>query len=189
MANVETASDKLNTYHLEAPVDSRDTEATKIFDNLIENANLATHDEHNTTFLQAIKRYPKACAWSAVVTMTIIMVCPQTWSNELLPICIRHLLSLFVTKPAKHCIGWLRYRIDGLPVRLSCFHEEIWTPDWRYREICSDWTVANGTWDGRAGRQCRWNHVERHAYRSLWPQTCSSDRSRSALWPVSTPPA
>lgn len=37
------------------------------------NADLATEDEHNTTFLDAVKRYPKACAWSAVVSLCIIM--------------------------------------------------------------------------------------------------------------------
>lgn len=36
-------------------------------------ANLATEDEHRTTFLAAVKRYPKACAWSAVVSLCIIM--------------------------------------------------------------------------------------------------------------------
>ncbi|CAK7212489.1 hypothetical protein SBRCBS47491_001482 [Sporothrix bragantina] len=34
---------------------------------------LATADEHSMTFWQAIKRYRKACFWSAMVSMTIIM--------------------------------------------------------------------------------------------------------------------
>ncbi|CAG9962881.1 unnamed protein product [Clonostachys byssicola] len=40
---------------------------------LREDANLATENEHNTTFLQAVKLYPKAVAWSLVVSLAIIM--------------------------------------------------------------------------------------------------------------------
>lgn len=40
---------------------------------LREDANLATEDEHNTKFVQGVKRYPKAVAWSAVVSLCIIM--------------------------------------------------------------------------------------------------------------------
>jgi SP family general alpha glucoside:H+ symporter-like MFS transporter len=36
-------------------------------------ADLATQDEHEMTFLAAVKRYPKACAWSAIVSLAIIM--------------------------------------------------------------------------------------------------------------------
>lgn len=38
-----------------------------------ENARLATHEEHRMTLLQAIKMYPKACLWSMVISITIIM--------------------------------------------------------------------------------------------------------------------
>ena len=36
-------------------------------------ATLATEDEHQTTFIQAVRRYPKALAWSAVISLCIIM--------------------------------------------------------------------------------------------------------------------
>ncbi|KAL1842788.1 hypothetical protein VTK73DRAFT_3042 [Phialemonium thermophilum] len=40
---------------------------------IAENARLATEEEHSMTFWQAAKRYKKACFWSAVVSLTIIM--------------------------------------------------------------------------------------------------------------------
>lgn len=36
-------------------------------------ATLATEDEHNTTFVQAMRRFPKAAFWSGVVSLCIIM--------------------------------------------------------------------------------------------------------------------
>ncbi|ETN43431.1 uncharacterized protein HMPREF1541_02590 [Cyphellophora europaea CBS 101466] len=67
--------DKVGSHHVESldKVDSVSSEPTKDRANLAEDALLATEDEHNTTFLQALKRYPKACAWSGVVSLCIIM--------------------------------------------------------------------------------------------------------------------
>ncbi|KAL6863258.1 hypothetical protein ACO1O0_003503 [Amphichorda felina] len=48
-------------------------DAIQSWKRLREDANLATKDEHSTTFLQSVRRYPKAVAWSAVVTLSIIM--------------------------------------------------------------------------------------------------------------------
>ncbi|OAA68570.1 Sugar/inositol transporter [Niveomyces insectorum RCEF 264] len=42
-------------------------------DEIARDALLATQDEHAMTFWQAIKRYRKACFWSGVVSLTIIM--------------------------------------------------------------------------------------------------------------------
>ena len=36
-------------------------------------ATLATEDEHSASFVEAVKRYPKAVAWSAIVSLCIIM--------------------------------------------------------------------------------------------------------------------
>ncbi|KAH9205227.1 hypothetical protein DL95DRAFT_492219 [Leptodontidium sp. 2 PMI_412] len=57
-----------DTSHVEA----RRTDAEKTMD-LAQDALLATEDEHFMTFWQAIKRYRKACFWSAMVSLTIIM--------------------------------------------------------------------------------------------------------------------
>lgn len=38
-----------------------------------EDARAATNEEHNMTLVEAIKKYPKACAWSMVISLTIIM--------------------------------------------------------------------------------------------------------------------
>lgn len=38
-----------------------------------ENARIATDEEHGMTLMQAIKKYPKACLWSMVISVTIIM--------------------------------------------------------------------------------------------------------------------
>lgn len=54
-------------------VNRTSSEPITTWKNLAEDANLATEDEHNTTFLQGVKLYPKACFWSALVTMTIVM--------------------------------------------------------------------------------------------------------------------
>lgn len=40
---------------------------------LKEDATLATQDEHSTTFVQGVKRFPKAVFWSMVVSLCIIM--------------------------------------------------------------------------------------------------------------------
>ncbi|KAJ5625112.1 hypothetical protein N7510_001421 [Penicillium lagena] len=48
-------------------------DVVKDWGRLKEYATLATEDEHNTTFLQAVRRYPKAAFWSAVVSLCIIM--------------------------------------------------------------------------------------------------------------------
>ena len=48
-------------------------ERTGPWSNISADARLATDDEHSTTFLQAVRQYPKAAAWSAVVSLCIIM--------------------------------------------------------------------------------------------------------------------
>ncbi|KAL1880543.1 hypothetical protein VTK73DRAFT_5556 [Phialemonium thermophilum] len=50
-----------------------ENDVPKDWGNIAEEANLATQAEHNTTFLQGVKLYPKAVAWSAVVSLCIIM--------------------------------------------------------------------------------------------------------------------
>lgn len=72
---------KLPPDHVESvrKVDSVSSEPIQGWENLAEDANLATEDEHATTFLQGLKQYPKACAWSALVTMCIIMDGVSLW--------------------------------------------------------------------------------------------------------------
>lgn len=41
--------------------------------NVTEEARLATDEEHRMTVLEAIKKYPAACLWSMVISLTIIM--------------------------------------------------------------------------------------------------------------------
>lgn len=48
-------------------------EETREIFNIAEEARLATMDEHSMTVMQAIKKYPKACLWSMVISLTIIM--------------------------------------------------------------------------------------------------------------------
>lgn len=66
---------KETSHHVESlgKVDTTTSEPVKGWHNLAEDAHLATEDEHNTTFLQGLRQYPKACAWSALVSMCIIM--------------------------------------------------------------------------------------------------------------------
>lgn len=66
---------KIDTLHLEAldNIESKGGDPAYGRTALAEDANLATQDEHNTTFLQAIKHYPKACFWSVIVSLCIIM--------------------------------------------------------------------------------------------------------------------
>jgi hypothetical protein len=67
--------DKKVAQHVESlpRVDTNTSEPIAGWKNLTEDATLATEDEHNTTFWQGIKLYPKACFWSALVTMSIVM--------------------------------------------------------------------------------------------------------------------
>lgn len=65
------------THHIEA-VGSRysvpETDSSsEDWRQLRKDATLATEDEHNTTFAQAVRRFPKAAFWSAVVSLCIIM--------------------------------------------------------------------------------------------------------------------
>lgn len=67
---------KVTSQHVEEGVGEEDPvsdEVVKDWKRLKEDANLATEDEHNTTFLQAVRRYPKAAFWSGVVSLCIIM--------------------------------------------------------------------------------------------------------------------
>jgi SP family general alpha glucoside:H+ symporter-like MFS transporter len=41
--------------------------------NVAEDARLATEDEHRMTLMEAIKKYPKACLWSIVISLAVIM--------------------------------------------------------------------------------------------------------------------
>jgi SP family general alpha glucoside:H+ symporter-like MFS transporter len=71
MAGIEITSSKQleagNGAHLET-TRSDTTNAA-----IAQDAYLATEDEHTMTFWQAVKRYRKACFWSAIVSCTIIM--------------------------------------------------------------------------------------------------------------------
>lgn len=69
------ADDKLPPHHMESvrKVDTASSEPIEGWTNLAEDANTATEDEHRLTFLQGLRQYPKACAWSALVTLCIIM--------------------------------------------------------------------------------------------------------------------
>ncbi|KAJ5826247.1 hypothetical protein N7474_003385 [Penicillium riverlandense] len=74
-ARISTDS-KVTSQHVEESTREDDIinkGVVKDWGRLKEYANLATEDEHNTTFLQAVKRYPKAAFWSAVVSLCIIM--------------------------------------------------------------------------------------------------------------------
>ncbi|KAK7422569.1 hypothetical protein QQX98_001592 [Neonectria punicea] len=76
MAARDSHDSKHGTQHVEEStptVGLSNSEQVNDDTKLKENAILATEDEHNTTFLQAIRRYPKAVAWSAVVSLCIIM--------------------------------------------------------------------------------------------------------------------
>ena len=68
-----TAKEDVNHVETLRKVDTMSSEQVKGWDNLAEDARLATEDEHSTTFIEAVKRYPKACAWSMAVTLCIIM--------------------------------------------------------------------------------------------------------------------
>lgn len=59
--------------HVGPAGDVNDIQAAKDWNRLKEDATLATQDEHNTSFLEGCRRYPKAAAWSCLVTMCIIM--------------------------------------------------------------------------------------------------------------------
>lgn len=64
------------TEHLEGHihrVDTPDDDFGNDWAKVTADATSATADEHNTTFLEAVKRYPKAAAWSGVVSLCIIM--------------------------------------------------------------------------------------------------------------------
>jgi SP family general alpha glucoside:H+ symporter-like MFS transporter len=54
-------------------VDVADISRIADWNRLREDANVATQDEHSTTFLEAVRRYPKAVAWSGIVSLCIIM--------------------------------------------------------------------------------------------------------------------
>lgn len=54
-------------------LDSPREQRTDDWDNVQADARLAAEDEHSSTLLQAVKQYPKAAAWSAVVSLCIIM--------------------------------------------------------------------------------------------------------------------
>ncbi|TPX10392.1 uncharacterized protein E0L32_008611 [Thyridium curvatum] len=69
MATESSVENKGSPQHIE---EGRDDQAHAPI-KLAANANLASEDEHHTTFLQAVKRYPKAVAWSAAVSLCIIM--------------------------------------------------------------------------------------------------------------------
>jgi SP family general alpha glucoside:H+ symporter-like MFS transporter len=74
-ARISTDS-KVTSQHVEEGVpqdDIMNSDIVKDWGRLKEDANLATEDEHNTTFIQAVRRYPKAAFWSAVVSLCIIM--------------------------------------------------------------------------------------------------------------------
>lgn len=77
----EDTEDKRPPHHVESvrKVDSVSSEPIQGWDNLAEDANIATEEEHNTTFFQGLRRYPKACAWSAIVSMCIIMDGVSPW--------------------------------------------------------------------------------------------------------------
>jgi len=50
-----------------------DSDSVQEWKRIKQDADLATKDEHSMTFATAVKRYPKAVAWSMVVSMCIIM--------------------------------------------------------------------------------------------------------------------
>ncbi|KAF4125488.1 MFS transporter, SP family,ral alpha glucoside:H+ symporter [Geosmithia morbida] len=70
---MDTASSAENSREGLNPSVSSCYPASHTKDDLREGAIRATHDQHSTTFVEAIRRYPKAAAWSAVVTLSIIM--------------------------------------------------------------------------------------------------------------------
>ncbi|OAA58500.1 Sugar/inositol transporter [Niveomyces insectorum RCEF 264] len=66
----------VNSLHVEdgqPPLANQDEELAEDLKRIREYATLATNDEHNTTFIEGIKRYPKAIAWSALISLCIIM--------------------------------------------------------------------------------------------------------------------
>lgn len=75
--------DKNSAHHVESvrKVDTASSEPLEGWTNLAEDANLATEDEHALTFLQGLRQYPKACAWSALVTLCIIMDGVSHWRD------------------------------------------------------------------------------------------------------------
>lgn len=76
MATRLSHDSKIEPQHVEEShrnLDCADDEQVKDWRRLKEDANLATEDEHNTTFIQAVRRYPKAVAWSGIVSLCIIM--------------------------------------------------------------------------------------------------------------------
>jgi SP family general alpha glucoside:H+ symporter-like MFS transporter len=75
MALSTSMSPKEDVAHIESvrKLDSLASESGKAYADVAEDARLATEDEHNHKFLQALKLYPKACFWSGIVTLCIIM--------------------------------------------------------------------------------------------------------------------
>ncbi|KPM44138.1 hypothetical protein AK830_g2473 [Neonectria ditissima] len=76
MATRHSIDSKHGTQHVEASTRATHSPSNDQVEGdtkLKADAILATEDEHSTTFLQATKRYPKAVAWSAVVSLCIIM--------------------------------------------------------------------------------------------------------------------
>jgi hypothetical protein len=69
-----STDDKSSPEHVESlgKIDVVSSEPTS-WTNLREEANFATQAEHELTFWQGLKTYPKACAWSALVSLCIIM--------------------------------------------------------------------------------------------------------------------
>jgi MFS transporter, SP family, general alpha glucoside:H+ symporter len=76
MAARHSTDSKITSQHVEGDAreeNAASDEVVKDWKRLKEDASLAIEDEHNTTFLQAVRRYPKAAFWSAVVSLCIIM--------------------------------------------------------------------------------------------------------------------
>ena len=70
------AKDELATtqdkYDLEQ-IDINDPKDVKALETMLEQAKAATKSEHKMSLMQALRRYPKASAWSIAISLAVIM--------------------------------------------------------------------------------------------------------------------
>lgn len=72
MADVKTNDDTVAPELLHFPTHDQ-LQSTKSMEQTIQNARLATESEHKMTLLQGIRLYPKAVAWSVLISTCIVM--------------------------------------------------------------------------------------------------------------------
>ena len=69
----QTTERRRNTLHVDNGVRRRASTANPSFAEINNSANAATDNEHNMTFQQAVKLYPKAAGWSVLLSTALVM--------------------------------------------------------------------------------------------------------------------